>query len=355
MSYEFTVDTRALFSERYPQWANLGLPAADLDRVRAAITTMWADEPGGWTYELSAMAREYAGRGDHYLACLAYGVAKFPVLADEAKREAQRRQADEYATAAPTFGARFERRILQLPYRGATTPVPVHLLSAARDYSQAPVLLFSGGLDSWKMDLHPLAVGFDHPGTGETQAPLDAFADEVIRGLISEARQTGNGKTAHFGLSFGGNFSAMSGLSGAVDAAIDLGGPVDASFEPENLQHLMFGMADIGGNAYGFTAPPHPGAADRRSPAVHPARPAQPAGQRADAGHQRRRRRARRTGRHPRLPGTAGHRRPPHPGNRAHRGLEVHRGHTHDDRMATRPAGRLTDRRARARPSHALG
>ena len=81
--------------------------------------------------------------------------------------------------ALPAAGQpRYERRILQLPYRGATTPVPVHLLSAAGDCAQAPVLLFSGGLDSWKMDLHALAVGFalgagvtvmafDHPGTGE--------------------------------------------------------------------------------------------------------------------------------------------------------------------------------------------
>jgi esterase FrsA len=64
------------------------------------------------------------------------------VLADEAKREAQRRQVEEYLKAAP--GLRFERQILPLPYRGATTQVPVHLLSAARDYAQAPVLLFSG-------------------------------------------------------------------------------------------------------------------------------------------------------------------------------------------------------------------
>ena len=267
MSYEFSVDTQALFGERYAQWVNLGLPAADLDRARAAITTMWADEPGGWTHELSALARAYAARGEHLLASLAYGVAKFPVLANQAKQEAQRRQAEEYAKAAPGFDVAFERRILHLPYRGATTRVPVHLLSAAPDYSHAPVLLFSGGIDSWKMDLHRLAAGlargagvtvmaFDHPGTGETQAPLDAYTDEVTDGLISQARRLGNGTVAHFGLSFGGNFAAASGLSGAVDAAIDLGGPVDASFEPDNYRRLMFGMADIAGNAYGFTAPP---------------------------------------------------------------------------------------------------
>ena len=160
MSYEFAVDATALVSERYPQWVNLGLPAADLDRVRAAITTMWADEPGGWAYELAGLARDYAGRGEHYLASLAYGVAKFPVLAGQAKQEAQRRPVAEYLKAAPGFGVRYERRILQLPYRGATTPVPVHLLSAAGDCAQAPVLLFSGGLDSWKMGLHALAAGF---------------------------------------------------------------------------------------------------------------------------------------------------------------------------------------------------
>ena len=34
--------------------------------------------------------------------------------------------------------------------------------------------------------------------------------------------------------------------------------PVQASFETGNIQHLMFGMAGIAGNAFGFTAPPSP-------------------------------------------------------------------------------------------------
>ena len=162
---------------------------------------------------------------------------------------------------------RFERLVLQVPYRGGTTAVPVHLLSPGGDYRQGPVLLFSGGIDTWKMDLHPLAAGlaagagltvlaFDIPGTGETEAPLDGFADQVILGLVGQARRIGNGKAGHFGVSFGGNFAAMSGLSGAVDAAVDLGGPVETAFAPENFRRLMFGMAGIAGNAYGFTVPP---------------------------------------------------------------------------------------------------
>jgi esterase FrsA len=267
MAYEFPLDHHALFEERYPQFLNLGIPREALDHVRAAITSMWADEPGGWTYEWSRVAAQYAERGEHYPASLAYGAAKFPVVANEARREALRRQVEEYVKAAPAFGVCFERRLLELPYRGRTTRVPVHLLSGDGLYANAPVLLFSGGLDTWKMDLHPLAVAFargsgvttlafDQPGTGESEVPLDGFADEVIRGLVAVGRTIGDGRVAHFGFSFGGNFAALSGLSGAVDAAIDVGGPVDASFEPENFHRLMYGMADIAGNAYGFSSHP---------------------------------------------------------------------------------------------------
>jgi len=78
----------------------------------------------------------------------------------------------------------------------------------------------------------------------------------LMQGLVTEARRVANGMVAQFGLSFGGNTAAMSGLSGTADAAIDLGGPVQASFEAGNIQRLMFGMAGIAGNAFGFTAPP---------------------------------------------------------------------------------------------------
>jgi esterase FrsA len=40
------VDASELFSERYPQMINTGLPVADVDAVHAAITDMWPDAPG---------------------------------------------------------------------------------------------------------------------------------------------------------------------------------------------------------------------------------------------------------------------------------------------------------------------
>ncbi|MEZ0115713.1 esterase FrsA [Catenulispora sp. EB89] len=267
MSYEFPVDAAALYGERRPQFINQGLPAADLDEAMSRVTDVWSDRPGGWTYEFSALAARYAEAGEHYQSALAYGVARFPTLADEAKREAMTRQIEQYVKAAPTFPVAFERRVLDIPYLGGTTPVPVHILSATADPSARPVVILSGGLDSWKVDLHVLAVAFartadvtvvafDHPGTGETSARLDEHAVDVIDGLIAVARALGDGRVAHAGFSFGANLSGASGLRGVVDAAIDLGGPMVGSFTPANFEHLMFGMRDIAGNAFGFDAIP---------------------------------------------------------------------------------------------------
>ena len=266
MAYQWPMAAQELFEERRPQMINLGLPQADVDAVRGAIAVMWPDAPGGWVHEWSALAARYAAQGRHDLAHLAYGWAKFPVLADEAKRSALSRQVEQYRLAAPDFPVPFERRVLELAHQGGTTPVVVHLLGP----SGRPVLVASGGLDSFKMDLHPLLVqfvlrggvqvmAFDLPGTGETRVPLSAAGGyEIVQGLVDHARTLGNGKVGHFGFSMGGYFAAHSGLAGLVDAAVDLGGPIRDSFTEGNLKQLMFGMADIFGNCLGFDARPEP-------------------------------------------------------------------------------------------------
>ncbi|HTQ16846.1 alpha/beta hydrolase [Mycobacterium sp.] len=258
--YTYTVSAADMFEDRTHQFEKFGIPLADIERVAAATTDMWADAPGGWVYEWSQLAKEYADRGEHYLASMVYGCAKFPCLTDPARERAMQRQLEQFELAAKDFPVHFERRIVAVEYRGGTVEVPVHVYSADGDYASRPVLIASGGVDTWKMDIHPWWVGFtmgagvttlafDHPGTGETAVPLDGHADEVIRGIADYARTLGNGRVGHFGVSFGGNFSAMSGLAGIVDAAVDLGGPVDHAFDAENVQRLPYGMHDIVGNA----------------------------------------------------------------------------------------------------------
>lgn len=267
MSFQWPVDAEDLFGERYPQMVNTGLPAPAVDAVRAAITQMWTDAPGGWVYEWSALAARYANEGSHQLASLAYGWAKFPTLADDSKRLALRNQLEQYLLAATDFGVDFQRRVLDVPYRGATTPVPVHVFAAPDLAPDAPVLLASGGVDSWKMDMHGIfvlaaattgvrVVAFDIAGTGESAVPMtpDGGA-EIVRGLIAEARTLGNGIVIHLGISMGGYYSARSGLAGEVAAAIVLGGPVEAAFD-RDAATLQFGMDGIVGNALGFSQRP---------------------------------------------------------------------------------------------------
>ena len=162
----------------------------------------------------------------------------------------------------------FERQVLDLPYEGGTTKVPVHIFAPSDLSADGPVVIASGGVDSWKMDLHGMMVmfalglrarvlAFDIAGTGETTVPMSGPGGaEIVSGLVAHARTLGNGVVAHVGISMGGHYSARSGLAGEVDAAVVVGGPVEAAFSGEGP--TRFGMAGIVGNALGFDAPPSP-------------------------------------------------------------------------------------------------
>ena len=202
--------------------------------------------------------------------------------------------------------------MLTLPAGSGTVDLPVHLYTAADSFDAAPVLMISAGVDTAKMDIHNWLItfatragvtvlAFDMPGTAENPVPLGPDADSVVQSLVTAARGIGNGLVAHMGISFGGNFAAMTGLTGIVDAAIDLGGPVDAAFRPERLRKLPYGMADIVGNALGFD---HPVTVDELSSAARSlirTELLQQQTQHGDAGGERGRRLLRAGGRHPGL------------------------------------------------------
>jgi len=95
-------------------------------------------------------------------------------------------------------------------------------------------------------------LAFDIPGTGESTVPMSLESANVVSGLVREAKQIGNGRVAHFGISMGGYFSARTGLSSEVDAAVVLGGPVEAAFETAPVH----AMAGIVGSALGFDTAP---------------------------------------------------------------------------------------------------
>jgi len=268
MSYEYPVDVKALWSERAPQFVGLGTAKEDVDRLAEVVTDMWADSPGGWTYEWSRLAQRYADSGQPYRASLAYGGARFPCLADAAKATAHQHQLEQYILAAKDFPVAFERRVVRARYRGEVVEVPVHILSERDATRDAPVLVTTGGVDTYKMDAHQMWISYvlgahlrvvacDIPGTGDLiEIPTSRASTEVLDQVVAFARTLTTGRVGQLGFSFGGYFSAHAGLTGAVDAAVVIGGPVSNTFAESNIDGLTYGMQDILGNAYGFAEVP---------------------------------------------------------------------------------------------------
>ncbi len=268
MSYEYPVDVKGLWSERAPYFVNLGIPQEDVDRLVEVVDDMWANRPGGWCYECSQLAGQYARAGQAQLAMLAYGGARFPCLADQAKATALQRQVEQYTLAAKDFPVSFERRLVTTHYQGQVVEVPVHVLAEPNAAVDTPVLVVTGGIDTWKMDLHDMWVAYalnahlriiacDIPGTGElTHVALTPGSTAILDQVVAFARTLTAGKVGQLGMSFGGYFSAHAGLTGVVDAAVVVGGPVVNAFTAENIAGLMYGMKDIFGNAAGFTQVP---------------------------------------------------------------------------------------------------
>jgi esterase FrsA len=268
MSYEYPVDVKGLWTERAPQFVSLGTPKEEVDRLVDTVTDMWADAPGGWCYEWSQLADRYARSGDALHAFLAYGGARFPCLADQAKVTAHQHQIEQYVLAAKDFPVAFERRSVTTKYQGEIVEVPVHILSEHDATADTPVLVVTGGVDTFKMDLHDMWVTYvlgahlrivaaDIPGTGElNDVATTRKSTEILDQVVAFARTLTTGKVGQLGMSFGGYFSAHAGLTAVVDAAVVVGGPVVNAWAPEHLDGLLYGMGDIVGNAIGFTKVP---------------------------------------------------------------------------------------------------
>ena len=240
----------ALLRERAPQIAAWGIPAQLLARVRTRIRDFESDGQGGWTYE---WAREAERRESDrpLLAAALWGAARFPVANTPARQLAQARQLACFLAAAPRFPVRFERR--------SVAGVAIHLY-APRD-QQAPLVLLSGGLDTFKIELHRLALGLvraglavaaiDMPGTGESAEPLHPQAEQTYLAVLNALCE--GRPRAMLGISFGGHWAAKLALMGELDAAVDVGGPVGArELGADFIRNLPNGMPETLAHALGY-------------------------------------------------------------------------------------------------------
>ena len=262
--FAFPLDPKALFAERARQFAGWGIPWRIIHRVQSRVHDCWLEGPGGWTHEWWQEAELAQRQGKHMRAAMLYGAARFPVLATPMRERALRRQVESFELAVRRLPGHFERRLLRLTSAGGST-VAVHLYAPTSSGRQALVLL-SGGVDTGKMELHRLALflamvgrfrvaAMDMPGTGESQMALSADAHRTYQELLATLAPTG--PKALVGVSFAGHWAAKLALMGAVDAAVDWGGPTlvfdsDGAFASK----LPNGMLGIIANACGLPCLP---------------------------------------------------------------------------------------------------
>ena len=261
MAYRFDAAPKALVAERRAQFTALGIPAAVVDGVASRLgEELWDAAPGSWVGEWSAAAEAAEAAGDPLLASLCYGSAKYPCLASPAHETAYREQLRTYLAAAPEFPLPFERRVLDVAYRGENTQVPVHIYRRHGGTADAPVVLMLGGVDTWKMDIHHsilqaarymdvTVVGVDGPGVGESRVASRPDGDLILGGVAAQARSLGNGSVGAAAWSFGAAWAIKLALTSEVDAAVAIGGPVDMSFDISTVRNWPNGMSGIMGNS----------------------------------------------------------------------------------------------------------
>ncbi|MGI5470291.1 alpha/beta hydrolase [Streptomyces sp. CA-132043] len=268
--FTFEVDPGALLRERTRQLVSLGVPAGVVADASDRIDDMWGTGPTGWVPVWTQHAERAAQQGDPLLASLCWGAARFPVTATPERRAAHERQLEWYLKAADGFPVRFQRKVVEVPHGQGTTAVPLHLFRRRQAAAGHPrgVLLLSGGVDTWKMDLHRLAVSsalatgllvvaVDMPGTGESAVPLSHDADTVLGGVVELLRAQYRRPVGFLGLSFGGHWAAKMALQGRVDAAVDIGGPTGMAVRGDaELLAMPHGMPGIVGNALGLDRQP---------------------------------------------------------------------------------------------------
>src|SRR5580693_6912646 len=79
--FTFDLTPKELFEERSRQFVAWGIPKRTVHGVEARVTDMWADGPGGWTYEWAQEATKARAARDWMLAASLFGAARFPCLA----------------------------------------------------------------------------------------------------------------------------------------------------------------------------------------------------------------------------------------------------------------------------------
>lgn len=233
----------------------LGVPE---DEVRRMFLNMddidvFAEGPGSWVYEFKQggdvylrRARELELNGSkekiiqaYERANALYTAARFPQLFTDSRKDAYNLQIETYLKLLKHKGVPVE--VVKIPFEGKEIIGHFH----NRLDTPAPVIVWSGGTDGWKMsgldfkqwlmDEGFAIFAMDMPGTGESQHKLDHTADRIYSRVIdylkNERPDVDGDKIALYFGSFSGNFAVKLALVDPnVTASVNHSGGIHKTF-----------------------------------------------------------------------------------------------------------------------------
>lgn len=251
---------RPFVNDRFLGWVNMGVPQGELDGTLKRVHDLKGDGPGSWVYELSNVAGRYetaagqageAGRPNEAeknwkTAAVYYYIARFPYLASAAKQVAYRNHIRCYLNYAASLQPPLE--VVAIPFEGRS----IVGYFRVPDKDRCPVVVVTGGVDTWKSDIDALiepllaqglaVFAFDLPGTGESQWLLSPDNDALFSAVFDYLKTRPEVDADRLGLyeiSFGGYYAVRLALSHPdVDAVVNVGGPVAYAFAEKNISHL---------------------------------------------------------------------------------------------------------------------
>jgi hypothetical protein len=251
---------RPFVEERFGGWVAAGATEAELDAALRRTHDPTGSGPGSWVYEISIPAAGHEHRAEqaeaagdqataakeYHEAAVFYFIARFPFIGSPAKEEAYRKHIACYLKAVE-YGGGPPLEIVRIPFEGKEI---IGYLRLPQGIQRPPVVVLTGGVDTWKSDIERqaramLAEGmaaftFDMPGTGESAWPLEADGDRVYSRVLEYLKTRSDldrDRMAVYLQSFAGYFAVKLALvDPSVKAAVNVGGPIHLSFTLEHAR-----------------------------------------------------------------------------------------------------------------------
>jgi esterase FrsA len=265
--------TRPL-AELWPLWKGRAAAGAhplqftvydEVERIIAGLRSYDRDE---WAAAFSAAAAPHrtdaenaeddgdiaSARTNYLHAYGYYRLARYPTTNSDAKRDAYRQSQEMLLRASPYFPVPIERVVIPFRGRSGEGDRVIAYLRVPKSTQRLPILIVSGGIDTFKEDIPRDGVldrgiatlALDIPGVGD--APVDGspdaerMFDPVLDWIAGEPRFDAT-RVGYWGASTGGYWAVKVAHThrDRLACAVSHGGCVHHAFEPEWIEKAQWG------------------------------------------------------------------------------------------------------------------